>query len=309
MEEFNEMNEESVLHEGDSVETDEVYVEEAEVPHGEEEWNPDYTFKVMDEEKSFDDWIKPVVNKENYDQIKDLYEKAYGLDHVKAKNSQLKNDVTRLNESEQKLNQQNQSLAYIGSLIQNKDWHNFFTELKIPEQEVMKYALDRVNYQDLSPEQKQEYDGNIESRQRLRTLEQQNQQFQQQLQNQQIQARSSEIDSYLNSPQYSNVVQDFDNRAGQPGSFRNELIRRGQMAYQATGQDPTTKQLVDEVVKLYGGQVNDGTVNPINQSQQQNVVQTSKPVIPNLRSGGSSPARKLPRSIEDLKKAAAAFGN
>jgi len=296
----------------DYEETDEVYVEPAEFDDLEDDWQPNYTFKVMDQEREFDDFIKPVLTKDNYDQVKDLYEKAYGIDHVKTKNNTLKEENTRLSGIEQKYNGQNQSLGHLGSLIQSKDWHSFFSELKIPEQEVLKYALDRVNYQDLSPSEKQEYDGNIESRQKLRNLETQNLQLQQTFQQQQLQARSSELDNYLNADQYRDIVNHFDSRAGQPGAFRDEVIRRGQMSYYTYGKDVPTQQVVEEVVKLYGNhvqtQTSPGTENTQGfQPQQQNVASNTKPVIPNLRSGSGSPARKLPNSIDDIRKAIAAY--
>ena len=277
-----------------------------------DEWTPDYSFKVMDKDHEFDDFIKPVVNKENYEQVRDLYEKAYGIDFVKTKKTELENEINGYKEKETVYNQQNQSLGYLGSLIKSKDYHSLFNELKIPDQEIMKYSLDRVNYQDLPPEQKQEYDSNIESKQRLRNLEMQNQQFQSQMQTNAVQARMAELDNHLTSGQMQSAVNEFDQRAGKPGSFREEVLKRGQMAYYSTGKDISVQEAAGEVARLYGfnteTQENEGAGKaqqaPI---QQQSVATSRKPTIPNVRSGGHSPARKLPTSIEDLKKAAAAY--
>jgi len=300
--------------ESDPRENPEEVTDIIEPPPEEDDWKPDYKFKVMDKEHEFDEFIKPIVNKDNYEKVRDLYEKAYGIDFVKSKKSELENEVNQYKEIEQKYNQQNQSLGYLGSLIKNKDYHTLFNELKIPDQDVMKYSLDRVQYQDLPPEQKAEYDSNIEAKQRLRNLEMQNQQFQSQVQAQAAQARVAELDNYLSSGQMKELVDSFDQRAGRPGSFKEEVMRRGQLAYYTSGKDLSVKEATEEVVKLFGyglnaqyGNQDGNSGNQQQQMQQQTANVGRKPTIPNVRSGGHSPARKLPTSIEDLKKAAAAF--
>ena len=276
-----------------------------------EEWTPDYKVKVMDQEYEFDEFIKPVVNKDNYDQIKGLYEKAYGLDHVKQKKTALEEDNRRLAEIEANYQKQNQSLGYMGNLIKEKDYHTLFSQLKIPDQEVMKYALDRVNYNELPPEEKAAYDSNIESRQRLRALEAQNAQFQQQFQHQTVQARASELDQYLGSDQIKDIASRFDQANGNPGAFRQEVISRAKVIADTTGKDISVQEAVDNVARVYSGfmqgQVPAGQENPQGQQQAQPAVAQAKPVIPSVKSGGSSPARKIPRTIDDLKAAAAAF--
>lgn len=309
---FEEPTEETLISDNDAKEA--LSGNETEPPATEPDaWSPDYTFKVMDDIKEFDDFIRPIVNKDNQDKIRDLYERAHGLEHIKTKNQALKDENSRFLEMQQRYNAQNQALGHLGNLIEKKDWNSFFKELRIPDQEVMKYALDRVNYQDLSPEDKQVYDTNVETRQRLYNLEQQNLAYQKSMQEQAVLAKNQEIDQLLMSGPTRDIVESFDARAGRQGAFKDEVIRRGQLAYQQTGQDPTSQAVIDEVVKLYGPGVPaqgnpGGEVNTANtQTQQQIVSPTNKPVIPNVKSGGQSPTRKMPTSIEDLKKAAAAF--
>jgi len=308
-EEVVETEEVSTPEEDDRGEVEEV--DQSEPSTEEPGWEPKYTYKVLDKDHEFDDFIKPIVNKDNYEHVRDLYEKAHGLDHVKSKKALLEEDVKRLSVTEQQLEAQNRSLGYMGSLIKARDYHTLFNELKIPEQDLMKYALDRVNYQSLPPEEKAEYDSNIESRQRLRALEMQNQQFQAQMQNNAVQARMAELDNSLSSSQMKGVINEFDARAGKPGAFKEEVIRRGQMAYHATGTDIPVAQAVQEVVRLFGtgqGTTAQGTENSAGMSaQKQTVPQGQKPVIPNIRSGGHSPARKLVTSIDGLKKLADSY--
>jgi len=276
----------------------------------EPEWKPDYTFKVKDTQHEFDDFIRPIVNKDNYDKIKDLYSKAYGLDEVKAAREKLEEENKNLSTVRNQFEKQNKSLGYLGSLIKGKDYHTLFNELKIPDQEILSYSLDRVKYQELSPEEKREYDGNIEIRQRQRTLEDQNRYLQSQIESQAVNTRMSEVDNLLRSGQINDIVKDFDTRVGRPGAFREEVVKRGQMAYYSTGKDISVNEAVNEVASLYGRQLpgsdGGGSASSLT-SQQYSQGNAPKKVIPNIRSGGASPARKLPTSIADLKKAADSF--
>lgn len=276
----------------------------------EDDWQPEFKFKVMDQEHEIPEYMRSVINKENYDEVRGLYEKAYGLEHVKTKKTALEEELKGKSEMEKKYLEQNQMLGYMGGLLKNKDYHNLFSQLKIPENDVLQYALDRVKYQDLSQDEKIAYDKGIEERNKLYTLEKQNQDLQQKFQDQAVQARTAELDNALNTSQYESAVKNFDQRAGKPGAFKEEVIRRGQLHYYQTGQDLSVQNAVDEVLRLYGNnQQSSGQGMPPNvpNNTQASVNTPHKPVIPNVPSGGGSPARKLPRTIEDIKRAAEAF--
>ncbi len=259
--------------------------------------------------------MRPVLNKKNYDQVVELYQKAYGLDHLKGKYNTVKEELPDLRKAQEQLQKQNYALGSMGSLIKNKNYNALFSELKIPDEDIIKYSLDRVQYQDLTPEQKSEYDNNVDSRNRLVKLERENQQFKQSLQQQVVERRNSELDSNLASPDMEGIVSEYDSRVGEPGAFRSEVIRRGQSAYHLTGKDISAQDAIGEVLKVIGidrqvssNQAN-AAVNGNVYKREKNTFVRNKPVIPNVRSGGSSPARKLPRSIDDIKKAVENFEN
>jgi len=126
------------------------------------------------------------------------------------------------------------------------------------------------------------------------------------------QTRFAELDRHIASDQIQGVANGFDQRAGKPGAFREEVVRRGVYAFNSTGKDISVQEAVSEVIGLYGNNEMAPQPAPIENGepvviQQQPVVIQKKPTIPRVRAGGHSPARKLPRSIDDLKRAAAAF--
>jgi hypothetical protein len=238
--------------------------------------------------------------------IRELYEKAYGLEHVKSERERFR---TAHKEVETQYKSLNNGLDQLSGMLEKQDYHGFFQALKIPEQDVLQYALSRVQYRELPPEQRQQLDAQYEAQQRLAYLEQANQELVGGFQEQRVHQRASELDAYIGRPDIAQVVSAFDARVGQPGAFRDEVIRRGQ--YYASLPDPQdipVEQAVREILGLVG---------PIPQAQQAvgdegqameatpaPVVQNQKPVIPNIRGRGTSPAKKVVRSVDDLRKLA-----
>ena len=285
---------------------DRAVVDESDTPPveavpAEPEWQPDYKFKVMDKEYEIDEFIRPAVTKETYDKVKDLYTKAYGLDHEKARAERYRSETERLAQIEQQFAQQNKSLGYMGTLLQNKDYATLFKELNIPDDAVAGYALERLSYRELPPEKQKEYDRTLEDRQRLRMLELQNQEYSQQLQGTAVQARAQELDSHLSGP-IKQVVEAFDARVGRQGAFRDEVIRRGQMAYYTQKKDVSVQEAADEVIRLAG--LNTQVQGPAPMSNTANVASqaSQKPFIPSIKGSNMSPVRKQYKSVDDLKK-------
>ena len=266
-------------------------------------WVPEYKFSVMDKEYEIPEYVRPVINKDNYNDIRDTYTKAYGLEHAKARAERLEQEYNRVRPFEETAQKQNQALGYLGNLVQNKDYNTLFKELNIQDNDVTNYTLERLKYRELPPEERQEYDQRLQDRQRLGLLERQNQEQSNYIQHVNTQERVNEMEHFLSGPNKS-VVEEFDSRVGRQGAFREEVIRRGQLAWYTKGQDISAEQAVNEVMQIYGrpssNQGNGGNVNGNSYSQSQ-----SKPLIPNIRSGNQSVVRPTIRSIDDLKKLAA----
>lgn len=273
-----------------------------------DEWAPEYKIKVLDNEYEIPDYIRPYITKDNYNEIKETYEKAYALDHFKEKNNRYKEENSSLVPYKEKFEKQNEVLSRFGNYLNKKDYTNIFKELNIPDEEILKYSYDRIQYNELPPEQKKEYDSNIETRTKLSQLERQNQEFQHMLSQQTAQARANELEQCLNQDQIKDVVAQYDSRVGQPGAFKQEVIKRGQLAWYTQNKDIPANEAVREVLNLVG-------FNATSTEQASSVgggaahatpvmANTQRPIIPRINAGGSSPARKLPKSLEDLKRAA-----
>jgi hypothetical protein len=276
---------------------------EAEGAVEEEAYTPNLKYSIKDKEYEFDEWARDhIVDKETEDKFRDLFTKASGIDEIKTDRDQYKESYATTKEKLEVLDQQ---LAQLGTYISNKDYGSFAKALQIPKEDLIQFAIEELKYQELPPEQRQYIDQQRQERERLASLEYQNQMLSQQSQ-QMVQERAlSELNMELSKPEVSQLAQEYDARVGQPGAFRQEVINRGAYHEAVNKKVITAGQAVNEVVNLLGGSIKPQADSAPSQqpSSQRTVAANQKPVIPNIGgSSGSSPSGKVYNSIEDLIK-------
>lgn len=267
-------------------------------------YTPNFKFKVKDKELEFDDFLKPIIKTKDLEtKARELYEKAHGLDEVKAAREAFK---TQAEEWKGKFTQVEQSLHTLGTYVKKGDFRTFFQALNIPKDKIIQYAIEELKYQELPPEQRAAIE---QQREREIAFEQagaQNQMLQQQMSQLVQQQATFELNQELARPEIATAITAYDTRLGQAGAFKAEVIRRGQY-YEAVHKiSPPASQLVTEILSLIGVQAqaqqgtqasSTATPSQVAHNQQQ------KPVISSFAGGGAkSPTRKVPSSIEDLRK-------
>lgn len=271
-----------------------------------EAYDPDFSYKVKTETKEFDEWLRPVVkDKETEERLRELYTRAEGLEEVKSVRDQIKEELEEKTRLMQEKDQQIDQIKQVGRYIQKKDYNTFFKALQIPKEDIIRYAAEELQYQEMTPEQQQYIDQQREQAYRLSLLEQQNQQLSTQAQQAQRQQMEQTLESELTRPEVEQVAEQFDSRLGKPGAFREEVIKRG-VLHEQNGTVVTANQAVSEVLQLIGGTSPQPQAEEAPQqagTRNEPVVASRKPVIPNIgSSSGGSPAAKRPRSLEDLRR-------
>lgn len=262
------------------------------------EWKPNFEFVVKDTKHKFDDLVQPLVKtKEVEEKLRDLYSKAYGLDEVKADRQTVRE---KLQQAEEKYSRVETSLKTLGDYVGKGDFRSFFDALQIPREKIIRYAIEELKYAELPPEQRQVIEQEREMKQRIAAMEYENQSLQQQQANFVAQQVHNELRNELSKPEVSQIAQAYDARVGKPGAFEQEVIKRG--AYYEAVHKTTVPvgQAVQEVLMLAG-------VQAAQQTSASQVVSgqgaTKKPVIPNFNgSSGASPTKKVPNSVDDLRK-------
>lgn len=278
-------------------------------------FKPNFKFKVMDKEHEIPELLRGVMkDAESEKLVRELHEKAYGLDIVKPR---LLEERQKRQEAVAKNDQILGGIAQIKQLYQRGDMEGWFRSLGVPQEKVLQWVIDKLNYQELPPEQRQVLDQRKTAEERAWQAEQQASSLQQKYEQETLNARDIQLTSTLDRADIKAAMQAFDSRpGGKPGDFREAICERGETTWlRSQGKiDLTPEQAALEVIRLYG-------IQPLQAApaatpaapaapapaatQTPAAAPRTVPVIPNVAGTSTSPMKTKPRSLADLKKLAA----
>lgn len=269
-------------------------------------YQPNFKFKVLDQEKEIDEWLKPVIKDADTEKkVRELYERAHGLDHVKGDRQRIRDSFTNF---QNEVAPQLALVSHANKLLATKDYDTLLgSVLKIPDDDILKQAHKILQMREMPPEQRQALENARQANQRMFELENQNQYLSQSHEQVAVQARTQELDWTLQRPDVSQLASAYDTRAGRQGAFRQAVIERGQYHAYTSGRDLSPEQAIQEVLQFLGGPTAliPAPQNAQNQMQPSQQVSTEKkPVITNIQGRGTSPAKKVIRSLDDIRKKA-----
>jgi hypothetical protein len=271
-------------------------------------------FKAAGQEKEFPEWLAAAItDQEKEKEIREVYSAFAGIDTIKEHRDRL---IAENEAITTEWGPMVETVSQAAALYQKGDLHSAFQVLGIPEAAVLRYAVERVKYSRLPDDQKKQIDSHQDAVKRAADLEKQVQEYQQRYESVAIAARETELSSQLSRPEIQSVAASFDARAGKPGAFRAEVIKRGKF-YAAQGIDVPTQQAVEEVLMLVGGVpsqpsaplagTNGATANPATAGTVAAASEPAKPTLPNVKGRGTSPVKQQIRSTDDLRKLARSF--
>lgn len=279
-------------------------------PDEAEGWEPTHKFRTRDSHLEFDDWAKPLIkDRETETRMRDLYERAYGLDVVKGDRDTLREHNSELMESANEGQSIKDELATIGELFRANNvmaYESAFERLQIPDDVIFKYAVHKLRLKEAPPEVQTQYRQQRAQHDEFAELQQQNEQLHSQFSSFQVQNRTNELENILSHPEISSTVSSFDRRAGYEGAFRDAVIKEGKYQYLTDKKDISAREAVQAVMRIAGP---GSTPSNYNRNAGVNVVPSKgrPPVLPSSRGNGSSPVKSLPRSIADLRRMAASM--
>jgi hypothetical protein len=268
-------------------------------------YSPNYKFKVMDKEHEFDEFLRDVVtNEEREKQLREIYEKAYGLDVVKPKYQETREKYKEL---ETKYGELDSGISNLDQMVKRGDLDGFFDSIKIPKETVYQWVANKVQYQQATPEEKQRIDSQQGAQRDAWSSSDQAQSYQQQLETQKVDFLQREMDLVMTQPDVQTFSAAYDAKAGKPGAFFEYAKERGETAFVTKGTNYTAKQAVDEAMGMLkpfiGLPVSQPTPQPTAIGQPAPPQQTQKPrVIPNVQGRGNSPVGSPKvKSIEEIR--------
>jgi hypothetical protein len=291
-------------------------------------YSPNYKFKAMGKDHEFEEWARGLVkDPETENKMRKLFEKAYGFDPMKEKYQKREADFGK---KEEYYSTMDKVVGKVQHFMQNKDYDNLFgpSGLDLKFDDVVTWMNTKLEQMQLPPDQRAEFDRQAQIRQQNYLLAQENQYWQSQFGNQAVQARTMQLDSVLTRQDVSGLAQQWDQRVGKIGAFRETVIQEAINQWHASGQqqDLSAEQAVNLVMEKYGKLVGFGGqqapqqpqgFSPQAQVQQPLTMQNAPqqqgqqqgPVIPHVAGRGTSPVKKAFKSLDDLKKHAQTLNN
>jgi uncharacterized protein (UPF0128 family) len=277
---------------------------ESVIPNGEQPaWQPDFKFKAAGAEHEIDEMFKPLAkDQEALDKIKRMHEKAYGLESLEQNRNTLKQKIAELSPKVQEYETVSKNFAKLSHFVQNGDYDSFFSELRIPEKNIVAWIQKKIELAQ-NPTLKAQYEDN----RRLTASQWDKQQELDRYKSTAEEYERIQAQQYISSEvqkQAGDMAKLYDEKMGAPNAFMDAVINKGVQITQAMGKEPDLATVINMVTsdlqKLGFGA---GSQAPAANTQ----VQQPKPTIPVVKAGGQSPVKQPVRSMEDLKKLAANF--
>ena len=273
-------------------------------------FTPNLKFKVKDKEHEIPAYMKDVIKDAKTEkEVKELFEKAYGLDGVKEDRATLKKERDTIFQEKTQLET---NINTVRKYYQSGDMDSFFAALNIPPEKVLEYALKKAEYYQMPPEQRAQIDNQRNVQLRAEQLESQTQSLTQQLHEKSATQLRDAFEFTMARPEISSVEKSFDAQAGRQGAFRQLVVNHGELAFaRSNGKELLTpQQAVDAVMSMYGikaGSVPSGAavtaaIPASTPAAMPASTQPATTVIPNIQGKSTSPLKNKPRSIEDLQK-------
>lgn len=254
-------------------------------------YEPNFKYNVLGMEKEFDDRLKGVIkSKEDEEWLRDVMTRADGFENDKKSYKQLRKDYEYI---DSQFKQMSQDVNQVLEMRDKGDVDSLIHVLGVKPEQIEQWFYRQQQYKQLTPEQKNYYDNQRERDRSFYSLEKQNQELNQRLQQIELQTRQSELINKMNNSEFAPVIREFDSRNGQD-AFMKEVIRRG-YAYETTGQTKSMDDVIQEVASFLTFNQPQQTPSPSGSAQ-------ATKVIPNTGSGGSqAPVKRKPKDLDELR--------
>jgi hypothetical protein len=261
---------------------------------------PNYKYKAALQEKELDPFFHPLIkDPESEKKVKELFSKVDAFDFIKGKKEHVESQFQTLMDDYDSMSG---TVTRFNDSVKRGDLSSAFRLAGISKEQIFKWTQSQLQLMDMPPEQRQQYEQYEQAQAQKYDLEEKVSSLQQQYEQQAVQARTIQLEMALARPEVARFAEAWD-RNGEPGSFRNFVAEEARKFYYEQKQDLSPEQAVAMVMQKFGKFLNVG--DSASQSPQaipqQQISRQNPPVIPNVTGKASSPIKKVPRSIEDLK--------
>lgn len=251
-----------------------------------------------------------MTDAESEKQVRELHEKAFGLDSVKERYNEQKMQNTQVvSENSEIKSSINKVRSIYNGAVKTGNWHkldDFFAALDIPQENIMKYALEKVKLAEMDPAARQAVLSQLDADRRAESLQQERDSVTTEKATLAQQNVALQVDFVLAKPEVAALAAEFDKRAGQPGAFKQAVYREGNLAW-TNGEELPPHEAAQRVIKNYG-LTGSGTAPaaqtpaPGQAAPKKPVVQRTTQTIPNIGSRNASPLPSKPKNLDEVLK-------
>ncbi len=272
--------------------------EKPEVPS----FTPNFGYRVLKEEKEIPEEFRSLVKDEASEKkVRDLFERADGLEPVKAHRDQLQKEVEGFNKDWVPYIQKTEAAL---DAARKGDFRSFFEKVGLSDEQIFQYARERLELRK-DPARFAAEETSRRDTQRAQELEQSNSQWQSQYLQIAATQRDMELKFTLERPELREVVKAFEERLGAPGAFRSEVIRIAQ-GYAAQGNDLPVETVVNHVAEQFKKMSGwtPGAKPPIQTATPPVTPGTGRSTtktIPNISGKATSPAKRVLKTLAEIK--------
>lgn len=277
-------------------------------------YTPNFKFKASDKEHEFDDTLKGLIKDQPTEaKIRELYEKAHGLDAVKQNRQELRVENRDL---KQELGSFQSDVAELQHFYKQGDMDSFFEKLRVPEEVIYNWVIKKAQLKELPPEQQAIHEENRRAQLERRAMEQQIQQLQGERQEAEGRGKALELQQELSRPDVQTFAQAFDAKMGNPGAFKNAVCELGEYVLLKQKQNLTVAQAIKQAMDVYSKFIDPSQLggaasgNPASGASAPGATPApAVKVIPHIGGKAASPTARKIKTFDELKEFAKNFGN
>lgn len=278
------------------------------------QYKPNFKYKAALQEKEVDEFWRPLIkDAESEKRVIEALQRLDGFDSVKSSREKLNQEYQSLFND---FSEQNKLVQRVEKSLQSNDLSSAFRQLGVTNEQVFKWTQEQLQRMEMPPEQRKAYEEAEQLRAQQMDVQEQMSQYQRMYEDQAVQARTVHLDLVLSRQDVAKAAESWDSLMGEQGAFRNLVIQEAQNQWFQSQRDLSAEQAVQLVMQKFGkvmsgqasmmqsqpqagvAQIQQPMTQPAPQAQQQ------KPVIPNINGKGTAPIKKVPKSLDDLKKMA-----
>lgn len=262
------------------------------------EYAPNFKFKVMDKEHEIPEHFRSIIKDADSEKMaREIFEKAYGLDFVKPKYESLKTDYEKLQGEYSPIKK---DLGLLQQLLEKQDLGGFFSAFGLTDEQLIRHAMDRLEYHQLPPEKRQAMDQLQKQAYKSYSTEQELADLKAKQAQSELMQTAGELQMQLTSPHVQPIAESFNARAGQPDAFEKAIIAHAQNHYALHRQDLSVPQAIESFVRTFGLAASPQAAPQAAPASAQAFARPN--TLPKVGSSTAAPVRSKVKSIDDIRK-------